>query len=225
MDFDFNLFYKVFTISFFILGPLLPAFLLYKIAPQDKILGKGNFAGFRINATGATAIFIILFAALYPKIDTVFASIDARAKYQDMLESYKKNRPWKVDLTIQLMNDTGKIDPTEYEKYIKQDSIMANPRPMWFDYRTQTLTFYIDNEVFEKYDGKLDGSLVLRNGFGTSQFKIDKKSEDPQLRLIRIVQQIRKAHTNNYASITKDKTVAHFKISRVNTHPPIVSKN
>ncbi|WPU96685.1 hypothetical protein SNE25_14265 [Mucilaginibacter sabulilitoris] len=219
-NFDYNLLYKTLTLGFFILGPVLPAYLLYKIAPQDKILGKGNFAGFNINATGATATFIILFAALYPKIDTVFTSIDA---YQQM-QNERVNLPWKVYFKVQLMNDTSAISTLDYEKYIKQDSIMSSPRPMRFDYQTQTLSFYIDNDVLQQSEGQVAGTLVLRNGFGTCNFIIDKNCRNLKNRTITITKKFYKAHTNDYASLksVRDTGVRHFKMAN-NIMPPAVT--
>lgn len=223
---DYNLLYKILVIGFFILGPVLPAFLLYKIAPDSRILGTGNFAGFKINATGASAIFIILFVALYPKIDTIFTSIDAYQKIRSLIESEKKDQPWKVMFKIQLMNDTSHaVSALDYEKYIKQDSIMSSPRPMRFDFATQMLTFYIDNDVLEESDGLLDGTLVLRNGFGTSTFKIDKKCKDLKRRVIKLNKKFYKARTDSYVSLTQDNagSVRHFNNRSGSIAPPKVS--
>ena len=123
---DSDLLYQVLTLGFFILGPILPAYLLYKIAPDDKILANGSFAGFKINATGATAVFIVLFAALYPKINPVFDSLANYEKEKVAADSAAMHRVWKVVLNVKLMQDkTHPVDRADYERYIKDDSIMA----------------------------------------------------------------------------------------------------
>src|SRR4030095_6505472 len=100
--------YKILCITSIVLVPLLPAWLLYKIAPTDTILANGNFKGFKINATGAIAIFIVLFAAIYSNINGIAKSIDELAENGNKirqltasLDSLQGTKPWLLQFQIQ----------------------------------------------------------------------------------------------------------------------------
>lgn len=217
MNIDWNLFDKVLLLCFFILGPILPAYLLYKIAPDDKILGNGNFAGFKINATGATAIFIILFAALYPKIDTVLNTIDnyTRAVYN------REQQPWKVVLRLRLMDDkSNPISLQDYQNYVNADSLIAIPRPMYVNTDKQTISFYLDNSVMS--EDTVEGTLVMGHGFGSSPFKIYKKNLDMVNKIIKLSEVLQKVPTKNYPTIVNNSNVQHYDKSDGGRVPPLV---
>jgi hypothetical protein len=225
---DSDLLYQVLTLGFFILGPILPAYLLYKIAPDDKILANGSFAGFKINATGATAVFIVLFAALYPKINPVFDSLANYEKEKVAADSAAMHRVWKVVLNVKLMQDkTHPVDRADYERYIKDDSIMAFPKPIWYDNEDQNVVFYVSNDEFTP-QGIANGSLVLRNGFGTAQFVIDKKMEDQLHKgTIIISDSVIKPATQSYRSsvgASGMRNVTGFAITESSSKPPSVKQ-
>jgi len=224
---DSDLLYQVLILGFFILGPILPAYLLYKIAPDDKILANGNFAGFKINATGATAVFIVLFAALYPKISPVFDSLANYEKEKVAADSAAVHRVWKVVLNVKLMQDkTHPIDRADYDQYIKDDSIMAFPKPIWYDNQDQNVVFYVSNDLFNP-QGVTDGSLVLRNGFGTAQFIIDKKKEDQLHKgTIIITDSVLKPSSQSYKSggMAGMHNVAGFALTESSLKPPPVKQ-
>jgi hypothetical protein len=191
--------YKILCLCLIFLVPLAPAYLLYRITPDDKFLATGNFTGFKINATGASAIFIVLFAALYPKVNFIIDSIDAVTSMQHKITSLQKSRPWKVEYSLKLMTDSShEINDMEYENVIKPDSILCSPRTIRFDPDTKLLTFYIDDDVFEKMDGRIKGCLVLRNGFGTANFLTSPADEQLNSKLIRLSSVYYKQSSKSY---------------------------
>jgi hypothetical protein len=46
--------------------PVIPAFLLYRFFPNQTIAATGVLANFKVNATGAFAGYLVLFAAMIP---------------------------------------------------------------------------------------------------------------------------------------------------------------
>jgi hypothetical protein len=147
--------YMILCIMLLIAVPLVPAWLLYKIAPKEKFLANGNFSGFQINATGAAAIYIVLFVATYPKIDGILKSLNDDAKTAlhnqitvlknqntDLLERF----PWKVQCTLKLFdeNDT-EIANDAYYTCLNPKIIQEYPNPVQINANSKTLTFYVDN--------------------------------------------------------------------------------
>ncbi len=195
--------YKIFCIGLIYLIPLLPAFLLYKIAPKDKFFSTGNFSGFKINATGASAIYIVLFTAFYAKVNTIIGNIDTVKALQQKFD----NTPWRVECNIKLMQDaTHELNGLQYEKIINQDSIFCLPRSFQCDNRTKQISFYVENEVVENSKGKIPGMLVINNGFGSATFETNPKELDRENRIIKISSVLTRQLKSNYLHQSDNKT-------------------
>lgn len=179
MEFYFEPLYKILCILILFLVPLAPAYLLYKIAPEDRFLAKGNFGGFRIDAAGASAIYIVLFAVSYSQIKGVSTEIDAIVRLNHQIQQMRDNMPWKVQYTLTLLDENGKpVDISQYHNYISNDSIVSNPQPLVYDNAKRHVTYYMDPTNLSKTSNTLAGQLQLRNGFGTHMFNLVFDSAD-----------------------------------------------
>jgi hypothetical protein len=57
--------------------PLIPAILLYKLFPDQKLTAAGVLANFKVNAAGAFAGYLVLFAAMVPFVNETYNVVGA----------------------------------------------------------------------------------------------------------------------------------------------------
>jgi hypothetical protein len=170
--------YKILCIAIILLVPLMPAWLLYRMAPQDKILARGDFKGFKINATGAIAIFIVLFAAIYSNINGIAKSIDKIgendkkiAELRDSVKTLQINKPWLLKFQIQLIDTDGKDAPDSvYRKCLDPYAVHASPMPLDISTSTKIISFYYDDEVLNLC--KTNYSISFPGEYGTQPLPI-----------------------------------------------------
>jgi len=168
--------YKILCLALIFLVPLIPAWGLYKIAPEDKFLANGNFSGFKINATGSAAIYIVLFAAIYVHTNSILDEIDSTKVLKTQIISMKNDRPWLVKCNLKLLDTDRKheIPQVNYADFVHEESIICFPRSLKV-LDGKMVQFYLDNEEF-KAGGDTLQSGVFINGFGTTAMPICKKS-------------------------------------------------
>lgn len=79
---------RIIVAVLFLLLPLVPSILVYKISPKDKISTKGRLFGFTINATGAFASYLICCLFLFYFVIKDFnAQIKEETTYKNDLPS------------------------------------------------------------------------------------------------------------------------------------------
>ncbi len=217
--------YKLLCLIIIFLVPLLPAMALYKIAPSERFLAKGTFSGFKINATGASAIYIVLFLALYHQTDAVTKNIDSSSELVKRIQYLESNRPWQVKYILKIMSDDGlhEISPVEYAKYIDPDSIVCFPQAMTFD-GYKTLSFYLDNKALANIDDTINSQILLRNGYGTTSLNITKSLEDPGNRTITLRSVFYKQRSKpSQLTALNNHQLAPIEKSAARVKPPLVS--
>ena len=216
--------YKILCLTLIFLVPLGPAYGLFKIAPEDKFLAKGNFSGFKINATGSAAIYIVLFAAIYSQTSVILAGIDSSRALTNKIAQLVKDRPWKVQYQLKLMTDsTHEIDQLQYAKYVQIDSIFCFPRAMDYISNGEIIQFYLDNDDLTKMGDTIKSQLSFRNGYGTFALPIAKKSTNVNARdrIIKITSKIYRAQPIvSQLSKINNHTTAVLTRSNSNTIPP-----
>jgi hypothetical protein len=188
--------YKILCLALIFLVPLAPAYGLYKIAPDDKFLAKGNFSGFKINATGSAAIYIVLFVAIYYHTGPILKGIDTSRGLTNKIIQLVKDRPWKVQYQLKLMIDSvHEIDPAQYARFVQIDSIICVPRAMNLTNDDKIIQFYLDNDDMDKMGDTIKSQVTFRNGYGTCALPVAKKSTyvNQKDRIITITSKIYKA--------------------------------
>ncbi len=213
--------YKILCVSIILLIPLLPAWCLYRIAPKDKVLAKGTFGGIQINATGAVAIFVFLFASIYINMSEVNKSIDNIEVYNkrikilnDQVQSLQKRIPWKLDCIIQIVkNDNQDInDNKEYNTCLNPDSIKTYPIPMNINSSTREISFYVDDEVLQKRNHSY--SITLPGGYGSSNLQISPTKEDSVTKSVLIRATFRKNSNDPNLSGNKEEMLKVYSKSQ-----------
>ncbi|HEY2726197.1 MAG TPA: hypothetical protein VGI61_03420 [Parafilimonas sp.] len=170
--------YKILCITIILLVPVLPAWFLYKIAPKSKILAKGTFQGFKINATGAIAVFIVLFTAIYAYISDVTKSIDNISDYNknitelnSQIQSLKEKMPWRLECKIKIFgSNNSEANYSDYATCLNPYTIQATPMPVTINSSTRIISFYVDDEVLKEYNDTC--TIILPNGYGTQNLSI-----------------------------------------------------
>jgi hypothetical protein len=100
--------------------PLIPAFLLYRFFPNQSIAATGVLANFKVNATGAFAGYLVLFAAMIP---FVFKTYDIVG---DFLHPY-----WTIRGQISLHDRDGK--EIHQQALFKQITHRTHPEMNFFE--------------------------------------------------------------------------------------------
>ncbi|HZY39686.1 MAG TPA: hypothetical protein VFE53_23685 [Mucilaginibacter sp.] len=176
--------YKILCLALIFLVPLAPAWGLYKIAPADKFLAKGNFSGFRINATGSAAIYIVLFSAIYVKTNAILDDIDKSVTLFSQVNALKQNiaslnekRPWTIEYKLKLIKADGsqEIDPLDYKQYVNDSSVVCTPAALHVGDDSRTLTFYLNSDQFKSVDDTVDAQIMV-HGHGTQRIPISRNS-------------------------------------------------
>jgi|GEM_PF-6016277 len=187
--------YKILCILLLLVIPLIPAWIIYRIAPKDPISANGSYMGLTINAGGAAAMYILLFIATFAEMGTILKSIDMNVTNAYLTENrnllatiaeLKTNRPWKINCQLTLKDTNNReIKPTQYYSILMPDSIHESPTPVHIDAGNKLISFYVDNEFINK--DSLNWNLIL-NQFGTSSLVVNRNNMDTAKKLITINQ-------------------------------------
>lgn len=70
------IFLNMLTLILWVIVPLLPSILLYRIFPGNPLTAEGPFAGLTIRASGAVALYLVIFAGIYYPVHQNFMQIE-----------------------------------------------------------------------------------------------------------------------------------------------------
>jgi len=219
--------YKILCLALIFLVPLAPAWGLYKIAPEDKFLANGTFSGFKINATGSAAIYIVLFAAAYWHTDDILKDIDTVHVLKAQNGRLLAHRPWTIQYKLKLMtaDSSHEIDPLEYDSIVKQNSIVCTPGALHVGDDAKTFSFYVeDGDAILKND-PIESQIVI-NGYSTSMVPVPRNPSnvDTTDRVITIKPIIcMRAINKPAANYTKANRILTAKDGSIKPPPPVTA--
>jgi hypothetical protein len=170
--------YKILCLALIFLVPLAPAWGLYKIAPSDKFLATGNFSGFKINATGAAAIYIVLFSAIVFQTGEILKNIDNTESLINQIKTLQNDRrPWmvKYKLTLMTADSSREIDPLQYDSIVKANSIECYPGAFQLGDDNKTLSFFVMNGDEISQQNTIT-SQVMISGYSTHNLSFPRNS-------------------------------------------------
>jgi len=148
----------------YILLPLIPSVLIYKIFPDTKLTLSGPFQGLKLNATGAFAGYIVCCLIGYNIISRAMNAIDA-----------KQTWIFNADVKLVKQDSVTRLKDQETEFYLKQLNPIINP-PM-IRHNDNSVTMYIPQDLLEN---NANISMCI-DGFVTEVIKksdIDKAHKD-----------------------------------------------
>ena len=131
--------------------PLLPAILIYKVFPDTKVTASGPFANLTVATSGAFAAFLIVLAGIGPFVYSIRDGVIAQQKHDDQVEQQKRadlleqqkrvdqmqlvsgKQYWTVEVPVQLFDGEGKQikNPFAIQNYLNSNTLQVetNPRP------------------------------------------------------------------------------------------------
>jgi hypothetical protein len=104
-----------------LLVPLIPAVLIYKLFPKTEVVAKGPFAGLTLNMSGAFAAYFILCLLSYSWVDHAYVAL-----------SDLKHLAWTVRGTFKMVDKDGKVIHPGDEFFSK---ICVRTQPVTTDFR------------------------------------------------------------------------------------------
>jgi len=102
--------------SLWVIVPLIPAVLIYKVFPNSVVTTSGKLAGLTVKATGAFAGYLIVFTVTYPLI-----------VWGQNLIKVTKNTYWRVRAPVELDTTGATLDSTMFNVLLER--INAEPIP------------------------------------------------------------------------------------------------
>jgi hypothetical protein len=140
--------------------PLVPAVLIYRLFPSTTVAVSGPFAGLKVNAGGAFAAYLIVFAAVYPPL--VPPTRDTIAGWSHQF--------WTMKADVQLLRADGSEYPRSTALVSKLN--VLKPTPGKFDSYQVTLKL-------EEEEGEFPNVILEIPDFG--QILIPLKAMTPKL--------------------------------------------
>jgi hypothetical protein len=144
-------------LAMWVMLPLLPAVLIYRLFPKTEITVSGPFAGLTVNASGAFAGYLVVFAAVY---------LALVPQTMDMIASWQRQF-WTIKGDIKLVRADGSDHPY--------------PRPLLDKLKVvQPLTHTFHDQAtlkLEEVSGALPAVRIEIPGFGEEV--IPEKSMQP----------------------------------------------
>ena len=208
--------YKILCISLIILVPVLPALLLYTKAPEDKIFAKGILAGFQINATGAVATYIVLFAALYVYMGKINDNFDQSLINDKRIQALTKQRdslisllPWNLQCQIEMVDSKGNIDP---HPNLQEGSIQTLPLLLNVSSQKKLVSFYLDDATLRANINSC--SISLPGSYGAHPLKFHPNKEDSANKSIFIIDTISMNSNDDSLSGNKRDTMPAYDTSQ-----------
>jgi hypothetical protein len=132
---------RLITLSVLVFLPLVPAIIIFKIFPNDKVVTKGPFKGLKVNLSGAFAGYFIVLVSLLGFIPSIFQSITSNeTEYRKALHDI--NGKWTLKAHIMFQKSDGSV--LDDDKEIKELLRKLEPNmTLQLDNRTQDITLQL----------------------------------------------------------------------------------
>lgn len=148
-----------------VLLPLIPAILIYRIFPDTKVAVSGPLQALSIRASGAFAAYLIVFLATYPLIDEM---------NRNLASMY--DRQWIVRGNIVARDEQG-----------REIRLPEGGQPLTVGMRPDIVT--LRGTRFEiivpERDNRIPGLFIAYPGFATHWFEVGRLERDPNVRIDR----------------------------------------
>jgi len=79
-----------------VLLPLAPALLIYKLIPNNNVTAQGTYAGLKIKAGGAFAAYLVVFAGISVLVDRAYDAVGASSR-----------SAWTINGSFRLVDENG----------------------------------------------------------------------------------------------------------------------
>jgi hypothetical protein len=108
----------------FILLPLLPAIIIYKMFPNTQVGANGLLGNLKINATGAFAAYIITSVMSFFLVQYIQETIEGNSSETD--------KSWTVYAKVKFVDEKGEPIISDTENLINMTQISIKPDPFFY---------------------------------------------------------------------------------------------
>ena len=151
-----------FPYAMWVLLPLIPSILLFKIFPNNVVVVKGPLQGLTVKAGGAFAAYLLLFLLLSYPVNT----------YTPGTLLDQKHRFWEIDGVVGIIDEQG-------QRVLSGDRLRALLRDVKFDLDPDAITIngtWLDLRVVET-SGKLPNVTLKIPNFGVGDLKFERSGD------------------------------------------------
>jgi hypothetical protein len=113
---------------FWVVLPLAPALLIYKLIPNNNVTATGTYAGLKIKAGGAFAAYLVVFAGIYVLVDKAYDAVGA-----------SNRSAWTINGSFKLVDENGSTWHPSVE-FFRKISVRMQPDVYSFQDNTFTIT-------------------------------------------------------------------------------------
>lgn len=137
-----------------VLAPLIPAILIYKLFPATTVAVSGPFASLTVRASGAFAAYLVVFAATYPIIKNM----------ESTFSGFQKSI-WTIKAQIQMLDRNG-IELTSFDS-LSRVNVYTEPKPF-------SVNGNIVRMKIAEGDGEFPLLVVQAPSFGGKAIPVDR---------------------------------------------------
>jgi len=114
---------------FWVLLPLAPALLIYKLIPNNNVTATGTYAGLKIKAGGAFAAYLVVFAGIYVLVDKAYDAVGA-----------SNRSAWTINGSFKLVDENGATWHPSMDFFRK---ISVRMQPDMYSFQDNTFTIIV----------------------------------------------------------------------------------
>ena len=139
-----------------VLAPLVPAILIYKLFPATSVVVNGPLAGLTVRASGAFAGYLIVFAATFPLIKNM----------ENTFSGFQRSI-WTIKAQIQMLDKNG-VELTSIDNFSRVN-VYTEPKPF-------SVNGNIVRMKIAEGDGEFPLLVVQAPSFGGKAIVVDRST-------------------------------------------------
>ena len=139
-----------------VLAPLVPAILIYKLFPATSVAVNGPLAGLTVRASGAFAGYLIVFAATFPLIKNM----------ENTFSGFQRSI-WTIKAQIQMLDKNG-VELTSIDNFSRVN-VYTEPKPF-------SVNGNIVRMKIAEGDGEFPLLVVQAPSFGGKAIVVDRST-------------------------------------------------
>ena len=116
-------------LAFWVLLPLAPALLIYKLIPNNSVTAEGTYAGLKVKAGGVFAAYLVVFAGIFVLVDKAYDSVGA-----------SNRAAWTINGSFKLVDETGAVWHPSVDFFRK---ISVRMQPDMYSFQDNTFTIIV----------------------------------------------------------------------------------
>jgi len=116
-------------LAVWVLLPLAPALLIYKLIPNNSVTAEGTYAGLKVKAGGAFAAYMVVFAGIFVLVDKAYEAVGASSR-----------AAWTINGSFKLVDEHGSVWHPSVDFFRK---ISVRMQPDVYSFQDNTFTIVV----------------------------------------------------------------------------------